>query len=78
MKKRIFVIKVLRYTSIILLLLTILVLAIKKWHLSQWLKCRPKTLGRHSSQQNRMFPNLLYEVSFTKYIIYYILVFFKF
>jgi len=33
MKKRIFVIKVLRYITIILSLLTILVIEIKKWHL---------------------------------------------
>jgi len=33
MKKRIFIVKVLRYIAIILLLFTLLVLAIKKWHL---------------------------------------------
>jgi len=32
MKKRIFVIKVLRYITIILSILTILVIEIKKWH----------------------------------------------
>ena len=33
MKKRIFIIKVLRYLSIILLLLIIMIIVIKKWHL---------------------------------------------
>ena len=40
MKKRNFVIKVLRYITIILFLLIIMIVVIKKWHLIQiWIKC---------------------------------------
>ena len=76
MTKRVFAIKILHYISIILLLLIILIIVIKKWHLSLWLKCLYKKLvGRHSTNQNWMFPFLLYEVSFIciqNSIFYYI------
>jgi len=49
MKKRIFMIKILRYICIILLLLTFLVIEIKKWHSFAWISVKPLNLrGRHS------------------------------
>ena len=79
MKKRIFIIKILRYIAIILLLLTSLVIAIKKWHLSLWLKCLTIIqLGRHSTLQNWMFPFLFYARLLAKYIVSKKYCFFKY
>ena len=44
-KKREYVCKVLLYIAIILFLLLMLVVEIKKWHLSLWLKCLTKKFG---------------------------------
>ena len=56
MKKRTFIIKVLRLIAIILLLLTLLVIAIKIWHsfISDWVST-PIKLEGDIHLQNRMF-----------------------
>mgnify|MGYP004637781211 FL=1 len=61
MKKRNFVIKVLRYITIILFLLIVMIVVIKKWHLIHiWIKCLTQSMGRHSTLENWMFPFLFY------------------
>ena len=67
MNKRIFVIKILRYITIILLLLTNLVIVIKKWHLSQWLKC-PSNLNWVDIQHNETECSLFSICKFSCYI----------
>ena len=76
-KKRDYVCKVLLYFAIILFLLLLIIVEIKKWHLSLWLKCQTNENWVNIQQNQLNVPFLFYASFLDTYMLSYFVVFFK-